>query len=160
MNLHRWIASILFAMMLAACGGNATEDEHGQAEGGEEGGEHAEEATKGTHGGRLLQQGGFSFPWADEVLIISSAPEVKRGEAMGGIVGNIGSCDHCDLVVAIDGCTHGTLVLDTTDLAEDILHEVTRTKVQHIGAFELVEGGFHVVQALHHASAFGQVGSD
>ena len=36
MNLHRWIASILFAMTLAACGGNATEDEDGHAEGTED----------------------------------------------------------------------------------------------------------------------------
>ena len=102
MNLHRWIASILFAMTLAACGGNATEDEDGHAEGTEEGGEHAEEPTKGTHGGRLLQQGGYSVELAiaedgtppkyqawlykgDEALPASAGKVVVRLKRLGNV---------------------------------------------------------------------------
>ena len=64
MNLQRWMIAMLFAMALSACGGNATEDEHGHAESGEAGNDHAEEATKGSHGGRLLEQEGYAVELA------------------------------------------------------------------------------------------------
>ena len=58
MNL---IGTLALALLLGACGKDATE-EHGH----EEGGEHAEaeEARKGEHGGRWLEQGGYAVELA------------------------------------------------------------------------------------------------
>ncbi|HEY5972389.1 MAG TPA: efflux RND transporter periplasmic adaptor subunit [Pseudoxanthomonas sp.] len=55
------IGALALALLLGACGKDATE-EHGH----EEGGEHAEaeEAKKGEHGGRLLEQGGYAVELA------------------------------------------------------------------------------------------------
>ncbi|MDR6842012.1 efflux RND transporter periplasmic adaptor subunit [Pseudoxanthomonas sacheonensis] len=61
MKVKKLIGALTLALLLGACGKNATE-EHGH----EEGGEHAEaeEAKKGAHGGRLLEQGGYAVELA------------------------------------------------------------------------------------------------
>src|SRR5688500_10184737 len=62
--------ALLLARSLGACGGGASEEaghaheESGQEEGGHEEGEHAEEARKGEHGGRLLEQTGYAVELA------------------------------------------------------------------------------------------------
>lgn len=62
-RLRPLLAALLFAGLLAACGGDrAAEEGHGH---GEEEGEHAEEeARTGEHGGRLLEQGEFAVELA------------------------------------------------------------------------------------------------
>jgi len=64
MNLRHWMLPIALVMALSACGGDAATDEHGHAEGGEAGTEHTEEAAKGAHGGRLLEQDGYAVELA------------------------------------------------------------------------------------------------
>ena len=61
MKTKNLIGAMALALLLGACGKNATE-EHGH----EEGGEHAEaeETKKGEHGGRLLEQSGYAVELA------------------------------------------------------------------------------------------------
>ena len=65
------IGAVALALLLASCGGTATNEEgHGDESeadhAGEAEGEHAEaeEAKKGEHGGRLLEQGGYAVELA------------------------------------------------------------------------------------------------
>lgn len=64
MNLRRWMLPLAFALVLSACGGEAEKSAENPAahadEGGEENGDHAEEAAEGPNGGRLLQQDGYA----------------------------------------------------------------------------------------------------
>lgn len=64
MNLRHWMLPIALVMALTACGGDAANDEHGHAEEGEAGTELTEEAVKGAHGGRLLEQEGYAVELA------------------------------------------------------------------------------------------------
>ena len=64
MNLRHWMLPIALVMALSACGGDAANDEHGHAEEGEAGTELTEEAVKGAHGGRLLEQEGYAVELA------------------------------------------------------------------------------------------------
>ena len=68
MKLHHFIGACALALLLSGCGNRNAADEHGdeQASHAEEGGEHAdgEEARKGEHGGRLLEQGGYAVELA------------------------------------------------------------------------------------------------
>lgn len=70
MKLHHLIGTCALALSLAACGGNQADDDHAhadeQASHAEEGGEHpeTEEARKGAHGGRLLEQDGYAVELA------------------------------------------------------------------------------------------------
>ena len=61
MKMKKLIGALALALLLGACGNEAAE-EHGH----EQGGEHAEteEAKKGQHGGRLLEQGGYAVELA------------------------------------------------------------------------------------------------
>jgi membrane fusion protein, heavy metal efflux system len=61
MKVHRLIAACALTLLLSSCGNTQTE-EHGH----EEGAEHSEaaEPTKGQHGGRLLEQGGYTVELA------------------------------------------------------------------------------------------------
>lgn len=67
MKMKNLIGALALALLLGACGKDAT-DEPGHEEGGEhsDAGEHAEaeEAKKGEHGGRLLEQGGYAVELA------------------------------------------------------------------------------------------------
>lgn len=62
MKAKKLIGALALALLLSACGKNATEEHATEERGHEEGGEHAEaeEARKGAHGGRLLEQGGYA----------------------------------------------------------------------------------------------------
>jgi len=62
-NFLALISTLALALLLAACGGNS---EGGDEHGGEPGGEHAEaeQAKKGEHGGRLLEQDGYAVELA------------------------------------------------------------------------------------------------
>ncbi len=63
MKRHQLFSVLALALLLSACGGkSANSDEHGA----EPAGEHAEaeEAKKGEHGGRLLEQGGYAVELA------------------------------------------------------------------------------------------------
>lgn len=70
MKLHHLIGTCALALSLAACDGNQADDNHAHADEqtghAEEGGEHpeTEEARKGTHGGRLLEQDGYAVELA------------------------------------------------------------------------------------------------
>lgn len=70
MNIQHLIRTCVLALSLAACGGNEANDSHAHADEqmghAEEGGEHAdaEEARKGEHGGRMLEQGGYAVELA------------------------------------------------------------------------------------------------
>ncbi|MGH8061472.1 MAG: efflux RND transporter periplasmic adaptor subunit [Pseudoxanthomonas sp.] len=61
MKARNPIGALALALLLGACGKDATE-EHGHAEAGEHAG--AEEDKKGKHGGRLLEQGGYAVELA------------------------------------------------------------------------------------------------
>ena len=61
------IGAVALALLLASCGGTATNEEgHGDESEADHAGEaegahaEAEEAKKGEHGGRLLEQGGYA----------------------------------------------------------------------------------------------------
>lgn len=63
MNLRHLGATLALTLLLAACGGSSTaEKKHARGEGDEHAG--AEEARRGEHGGRLLEQGGFAVELA------------------------------------------------------------------------------------------------
>ena len=66
MKANKLIGALALALLLSACGKNASEEHATEERGHEEGGEHAEteEAKKGTHGGRLLEQGGYAVELA------------------------------------------------------------------------------------------------
>lgn len=66
MKLKTLIAPALLALALSACGGAPEESGHADehAGGHEEGGEHAEAAAKGQHGGRLLERDGHAVELA------------------------------------------------------------------------------------------------
>ena len=62
MKAKKLIGALALALLLSACGKNTTEEHATEERGHEKGGEHAEaeEAKKGEHGGRLLEQGGYA----------------------------------------------------------------------------------------------------
>ena len=67
MKTHYWIGAFALTLLLAACGTASNEDNHAHGdEGGHAEGEHAEtgEAKKGEHGGRLLEQDGYTVELA------------------------------------------------------------------------------------------------
>ena len=61
MKANKLVGALALALLLSACGKDATE-EHDHKEGGEHA--QAEEARKGAHGGRLLEQGGYAVELA------------------------------------------------------------------------------------------------
>jgi membrane fusion protein, heavy metal efflux system len=67
MKTHHWIGAFALTLLLAACGTASNEDNHAHGDEGEhaEGGHaEAEEAKKGEHGGRLLEQNGYAVELA------------------------------------------------------------------------------------------------
>ncbi len=71
MKAKNMIGALVLAFLLGACGKDATEEQATEEQateehGHEKGGEHAEaeEAKKGEHGGRLLEQGGYAVELA------------------------------------------------------------------------------------------------
>jgi len=66
MKANKLICALALTLLLSACGKDATEEHATEDHGHEEGGEHAraEEAKKGAHGGRLLEQNGYAVELA------------------------------------------------------------------------------------------------
>lgn len=66
MKAKNLIGALALTLLLGACGKDATEEQATEEHGHEKGGEHAEaeEAKKGEHGGRLLEQGGYAVELA------------------------------------------------------------------------------------------------
>ena len=66
MKAKKLIGAVALALLLGGCGRDVAEEHAAKAQDHEEGGEHAEteEAKKGTHGGRLLEQGGYAVELA------------------------------------------------------------------------------------------------
>lgn len=62
MNIRELTGALALSLLLAACGGEPSGDAHGHDEAGEHAG--AEEVEKGSHGGRLLEQGGYAVELA------------------------------------------------------------------------------------------------
>ena len=60
MNPRRWMLPMVLALSLLACG-EGRKDEHGHEESGEEIGGQADRTPTGRHGGRLLEQEGYSI---------------------------------------------------------------------------------------------------
>lgn len=63
MKAKNLIGALALALLLGACGNNATEEHATEGHGLEEGDEHAD-AKEGEHGGRLLEQGGYAVELA------------------------------------------------------------------------------------------------
>ena len=63
MKVKNLIGALALALLLGACGSNATEEHATEGHGLEEGDEHAD-AKEGEHGGRLLEQGGYAVELA------------------------------------------------------------------------------------------------
>lgn len=66
MKAKNLIGALALTLLLGACGKDATEEQAAEEHGHEKGGEQAEaeEAKKGEHGGRLLEQGGYAVELA------------------------------------------------------------------------------------------------
>lgn len=62
MNIRELTGALALSLLLAACGGEPSGDAHGHDEAGEHAG--AEEVEKGSHGGRLLEQGSYAVELA------------------------------------------------------------------------------------------------
>ena len=66
MKANKLIGALALTLLLSACGKDTTEEHATEDHGHKEGGEHAqaEEAKKGAHGGRLLEQNGYAVELA------------------------------------------------------------------------------------------------
>ena len=66
MKANKLIGALALALLLGACGNDAAEDHATEEQGHQEGAKHAEaeEARKGAHGGRLMEQGGYAVELA------------------------------------------------------------------------------------------------